>query len=534
MYTVIVADDEEVLRRAIIRKIDWESIGFQVIGEAENGIEALELVARLEPDLLLTDIRMPFISGIDLARQVREVRPTTQIAFLSGFDDFSYAQQAIQYNIISYMLKPISMNELTENLKQMKEKIDRLFQEFSSRKQSDLGSSEFLLSVLLDSFQPEATEEREAQLQQQAEACGLLKPGIRVHRYVVMTVSVLNENGSNITDLNHLHAVDSILRKYVKYQSCYVGNRIVSVLMATSAAFDKYLHILVDEISQSIERILNRTSRIGISREVDVLTGLHEAYRESVNAMRYASSNRSSIRYIADEEPFGTVDVESMMCQVSEIENCIKRGTVSELEQNMGNVFERMERERWSKKKSSFLMMELLSCACRLLYASGDDAGEAAFRKDSFMQKMTFLESSVSEARVHFTAFCISVQNAIADQKKKSSLDICERALHKMREEFFNPDLSLVSISSEIGVSPNYLSGLIKKKTGKSFIDYLTQLRMEEAKKLLGESNMRIREIAEQCGYSDQHYFSYCFKKAAGVSPNALRQQLAQETERNG
>ena len=91
MYTIVVADDEEELRRAIIRKNDWESTGFRVVGEAENGIEALELVERMEPDLLLTDIRMPFVSGIELARQVREVRPTTQIAFLSGFDEFSYA-----------------------------------------------------------------------------------------------------------------------------------------------------------------------------------------------------------------------------------------------------------------------------------------------------------------------------------------------------------------------------------------------------------------------------------------------------------
>lgn len=103
MYTIVVADDEEELRRAIIRKIDWESTGFRVVGEAENGIEALELVERMEPDLLLTDIRMPFVSGIELARQVREVRPTTQIAFLSGFDEFSYAQQAI-HSVQHYQL----------------------------------------------------------------------------------------------------------------------------------------------------------------------------------------------------------------------------------------------------------------------------------------------------------------------------------------------------------------------------------------------------------------------------------------------
>ena len=134
MYTIVVADDEEELRRAIIRKIDWESTGFRVVGEAENGIEALELVERMEPDLLLTDIRMPFVSGIELARQVREVRPTTQIAFLSGFDEFSYAQQAIQYNIISYMLKPITMADLTEELKKIKLKIDGIFGEFDTRK----------------------------------------------------------------------------------------------------------------------------------------------------------------------------------------------------------------------------------------------------------------------------------------------------------------------------------------------------------------------------------------------------------------
>ncbi len=105
-YTIVIADDEEQLRHSLIRRIPWEEIGFQVVGEAENGIEALEQVERLEPDLLLTDIRMPFMSGIELAREAREICPTMQIAFLSGHDDFSYAQQAIQYNIISYMLKP--------------------------------------------------------------------------------------------------------------------------------------------------------------------------------------------------------------------------------------------------------------------------------------------------------------------------------------------------------------------------------------------------------------------------------------------
>ena len=176
MYTIVVADDEEELRRAIIRRINWEEIGFQVVGEAENGVEALEMVSEKEPDLLLTDIRMPFISGVELARQVREIRPATQIAFLSGFDDFSYAQQAIQYNIISYMLKPISMADLTENLIQIKQKIDHLFSEFAQRRKHELGISEFLLPLLLDSFQTNFSPEREERLCSQARACGMIRP----------------------------------------------------------------------------------------------------------------------------------------------------------------------------------------------------------------------------------------------------------------------------------------------------------------------------------------------------------------------
>ena len=150
-YTIVIADDEEQLRHSLIRRIPWEEIGFQVVGEAENGIEALEQVERLEPDLLLTDIRMPFMSGIELAREAREICPTMQIAFLSGHDDFSYAQQAIQYNIISYMLKPISSAELTEELKRIKRKIDQRFEEFASSREQEEHGRQQEVSAAVDS-----------------------------------------------------------------------------------------------------------------------------------------------------------------------------------------------------------------------------------------------------------------------------------------------------------------------------------------------------------------------------------------------
>ena len=141
---------------------------------------ALEQVERLEPDLLLTDIRMPFMSGIELAREAREICPTMQIAFLSGHDDFSYAQQAIQYNIISYMLKPISSAELTEELKRIKRKIDQRFEEFaSSREQEEHGrQQEFLQPLILDAYQS-SLPEREEELLKAAKNSGFLEGDTR-------------------------------------------------------------------------------------------------------------------------------------------------------------------------------------------------------------------------------------------------------------------------------------------------------------------------------------------------------------------
>lgn len=128
--------------------------------------------------------------------------------------------------------------------------------------------------------------------------------------------------------------------------------------------------------------------------------------------------------------------------------------------------------------------------------------------------------------RSRYITFCLAAKDLIAEQRKKSSTVLCDKALGIIENQYMNPDISLVSVSNEIAVSPNYLSALIKKSTGKTFIDLLTQKRIETAKDLLLCTNLKIKEISEKCGYNDQHYFSYCFKKYAGVSPNACRQNM--------
>lgn len=232
MYTIVIADDEAELRQALVRRINWKEVGFEVVGEAENGAEALELVEKLEPDLLLTDVRMPFMSGIELARAVREIRPNIQIAFLSGFDDFTYAQQAIQYNIISYLLKPISSKELTEELKKIKQKIDVKFQEFTKKnaEQEQQNLMVFFMPLLLDSFSDTQGEDREEALTQEAVSRGFIKPEHTYMHYTVLVTSFWDEKGRNRTSEGDMNAVNLILRKYIRYVSFYTDGRIVSLL----------------------------------------------------------------------------------------------------------------------------------------------------------------------------------------------------------------------------------------------------------------------------------------------------------------
>ena len=171
-YTVVVADDEAELLDAVCQMIRWEDIGFTLVGSAGNGLDALQLVEQLQPDLLLSDIHMPFISGVELARQVRALRPMTHIAFLSGYDDFEYAQKAIEYNVISYLLKPIGMADLTEALREIHGKISRHYQSLRKPATAQPGWEGFLLPLLLDDFTDEAELSRQ-ELEKSAHSLGL-------------------------------------------------------------------------------------------------------------------------------------------------------------------------------------------------------------------------------------------------------------------------------------------------------------------------------------------------------------------------
>lgn len=534
MYTVIVADDEEEIRRALVKKMDWNSLGFELVGEASNGAEALELVEKLGPDLLLTDIMMPFIGGIELARQVREVRPSTQIAFLTGYEVFEYAKKAIQYNIISYILKPISSEEMGVELVKIRKLIDKKFEQFRSSEQAreHLDTLSFVMPLLLDGYTHADSKQHRGSIISEADKQGLLVPGSETS-YCVLVTSVSDESGINVTSKATVNSFDLILDKYLQHVSFFANGRVVTLLHGTLRTLEKYLHIAVEDISQSVRRIMNCQASIGISRISDDILNLHELYVEAMNAISYNNDTAGSIRYISDVENDYFSDIEMFENFVAEEERLVRGGLSREAGEACDKLFDAMSNVSKYKLSANFIVPNLTSSVYKILYSVVDKEHADRLQEQCPLQ-MTDLNGNIDNIRAYCRKLCVLAAELVEDQCQKSGSRHCELALEIINKEFSDPDISLVSVSRQIAVSPNYLSALVRKETGSTFIELLTRRRMEEAQQLLKYPAFKVKDVATKCGYTDQHYFSYSFKKETGMSPIQFKKQNSPSDEEEG
>lgn len=483
LLTVIVADDETELREAVCSMIPWKEIGFRLVGSAGNGLDALQLVEQLQPDLLLTDIRMPYISGVSLAQQVRELRPLTQIAFLSGYDDFAYAQKAIEYNVISYLLKPISMRELTEALAEIRGKIRRKFARLLPQKPEKSGWRELLLPLLLDGFAEEAQQDDPALLASLVGA-GILAAG--QERYSLTALAIrLEQDGQNRTTPDMAYTVDMLLGKLCRSRSVYSGGRLLTLLIAEEEL--RGLELAIDELRQSFARVLELRAIVGISHPFTSFCRCHAASREAVDAQRFAG--------------------ESGIYHISQI--AAESGTA----------------------ESDSVTLQVLALAQRVLHTAVSPGEAAALLRRCRIPEPLFSISPPQELQRRVTALCLAARDLLAERRRDGVSLLCAQAMETIEKQYMEEDLSLSGVSEQLHVSPNYLSANMKKYAGDTFMNLLIKKRMEVAHALLTTSSLKIYEVARQCGYSDQHYFSFCFKKYYGVSPAQLRRA---ESERGG
>lgn len=523
MYKVVVADDEEIIRRGLIDKVKWGEYGFEVVGEAENGVDALEIIEELEPDLVITDIRMPFLSGIELAREIRQVRPMTSIVFLSGFDDFSYAQQAIQYNIVSYLLKPITSKEFEKELIHIKEAIDKKFEGFlnSKAEKERLEKSEFLYPLLFDGYLKSNADEQE--YRQIACEYGLMKNIDETDiMFSVMITEISDEYGINETNKSNISSIEMLATKYMHAISCYLKGRIVTILSGSNRTLAKYTPILTDEIVQSVERIMQRKCTIGVSGRTDKLLLCRECYIDAMNAIHYAINTESNIFYITDQEKSYRYNHSEIQSIIDELERLLRGGEDEELVEFLNRIENQVVWGSMPRVVFRYVISQIVTTVFSVVYVIAGECDvnnlQSMYRMDNFIS-----EEIIVHEFARIKGLCIVAKKMIAEKRKQTSNRISEKVLQVIESEYMNHGLSVQWVSDYIGVSPNYLSSVMKKDTGCNFVELLTKKRIKKAEELLIDTNMKIRDIADECGYSDQYYFSHCFKKITGKSPGVYR-----------
>lgn len=520
-FTVVVADDETELREAVCTMIPWEKIGFQLVGSAGNGLDALQLVEQMQPDLLLTDIRMPFITGVDLARQVRELQPLTQIAFLSGYDDFEYAQEAIKHDVISYLLKPIGMQELTAALTEIHRKIQQKFETIRPRERHPAGWRTLLLPLLLDGFSEEQERDDPALLSALSRA-GVLQAG-QEHYQLVALAMQMQRDGANCTDRDMAYTVDMILEKYCRSRSVFSGGRILTLLVSEDGLPN--LDLALEELTQSLWRVLGMRCTLGVSRPFSQFVRSHSACREAVDAQRFAGENgiyHISQMFFETEEP--QTDLAGL---TGTLDNLIRSGTREELERHLTRLFSPAE----ANSERDVVILQALATILRVLYATVPAGEVVALRRRCRIPEPVFSALPMRELQRRVVALCLAARERLSEQRREGVSLLCAQALEIIERGYMDEGLSLGSVSEQLHVSPNYLSANMKKYAGDTFINLLIKKRMEVAQELLTTGKLKIYEVARRCGYSDQHYFSFCFKKYYGVSPAQLRRA---ESERGG
>jgi len=528
-YRVLLADDEEEIRTGISRKIGWASLGFQLVGEAGNGVEALELAEQLRPDVVLTDIKMPFMDGLELCRRLRMSLPGARLVVFSGFDDFEYARQAMSLGVSEYILKPINAPELIQVLEKLRGQLDR--QRLERRDMETLRRRyEESLPVLRELFytrllsgqiRPEQVQDRAARYEID------LPQGL----WTAALVHVDGPGDEGERDELLLLSVQSFLEKHFALEGCAARVVLYEDMAALLVHLDREdrLYPLLEELER-LSRLsqsylgLRLTAGVGLPcRGAEELDRSAAGARSALDYRVLAGGGR--VIYIGDQEPQNAAAPSFDEEDQRALSAAVKLGGKEQAEAVVRELMERLRHAGLSLSKCDLFLLEVVTCLVRLT-RSGGLAVEEVFG-EGFTGAVSVSDfSSLEELGSWLGERCGRLHDLLGRRRSDSTWQMVERAENYIAEHYTDEELSVEALCAHLHLSPTYFSTVFKREVGLSFTAYVTKLRMEEAARLLRETDQKTYLIAEATGYSDPNYFSYVFKRHFGQSPSKFRASL--------
>ena len=524
-YKVILVDDEADVIVAIEQKIQWDRLGFEVVGSATNGAKALELAEKLQPDVVLTDIKMPYMDGLELSRILNREYPNIHIMICTGFDEFEYAKEAVHLDINEYMLKPISAEELSKSLTRLKETLDREREERLNVKKLENYFKDVLpalrsnLFVSLIEGRVSEAEYKKFISEYQVEMKGPLFCCVDFHTSGNDLPEGMNQLLLSMSVEREIK--DRIAKEWDCQEFIYLGDTILIVELDSEEKIAQ-LTDTCDKFCRWANRIMGAVVTAGIGRPCDNLMNINLSYdgaREAVSyRVLYGTKRAINIGEIVPKEQ--NVSIQQEDTRMHDLFKTIQLGETEEIEKAAQREVEKLHRNSDTISRYNLAIMEMLGAFYRFCANNFIDFDELSGIKNPYESVPDMDESTLS-------AWMAVISVAISEKLKKirsnSSRRLVSDAQNIVKERYMESDFSLDTVCSALGVSNSYFSSAFKKATGESFISYLTDYRMDIASGLILETNEKNAVIAEKVGYLDANYFSYVFKKKFGVSPTKYR-----------
>lgn len=536
---VLVVDDEALIRNGICKKIERLVPNTTIVGRAEDAIEAIEMVKEHHPNIVITDIRMPEIDGLQFINMAKAIYSDIKFVVLSGFQDFEYARRAMRLGVEDYLLKPIDNQQLKSIIENLQHKIEEeqlqinMISDLKSKVNANLA---FIKNKYLTDLISTDSENDILQIIKNLELIGIKFNYIY---YSVVTISI-----SNLLDLYSSISSEDILQK--KYEICDIAEETLSSV-GTAIAFNNLkdenqivvivnhdnilnnnlifnLPKLSSNIINSINKFLNLSVSIGIGESYDNINLVHASYLESyTSVMQRIVLGDKRVIHIADIPDSNRITYflsdENKLLLIS----CMKEGSYKKSLEIIDNVFNQIKTKEISYLNIKVLYVDLILLFTKTVKEAGGTF-EKIFPFDILSESFISKHSSLYSIHTWIQNCVKSICNYILDLKKSSGKKVIEEILGLI-DNYYYTDLSLNDLAAKYYINLSYLSQLFKTETGENFIDYLTKVRIEKAKELLKSTELKTYKISELVGYSNSRYFSDVFQKNVGVTPTTFRLQ---------
>lgn len=520
-YKIVLADDEPQILWGMKEGIDWSSFGFEIVGLASNGQEALDMVKSLRPDVLISDIKMPFIDGIQLAKEIYDEFIKIKVVLFSGFDDFEYAQKAIRYGVSEYLLKPIDTHDLEDLLKRLyqtideeiKEKInqDKLLNRY--RESLPLLKEQFLINLLENKLE-------ENQIQDGLHEFDITLEG------PYYTVLMLQLNCSNNQVLQQLSALTLILdniEQFCNYQLCNTYQYPVIILSFKREKDIENILKYLTEMNNHVRKVMEVGFYGGVGHLYQRINDISKAYQDAKRALEYSVVSKGDyFFYLNDIE---SVEIKEDYYfeenQISDLATAIKTKTIAEIQELNDCLFKTLDQHYSQFTQYQQYCLELYFYLSNIARQYKLSENKLLDTKENINILLSL--STLDQLVDWLLEFSASLNQLIKQKRVDTNSLLAQKAKDYIDRNFSDSNLSVDTMCDYLHVSASHFSSIFKKEHQVSFVNYLTDKRINEAIRLLQTTDYKTRVISEMVGYPESNYFSYVFKKKMNVSPIQFR-----------